>query len=141
MGLCHSHAADSPVARQLQPSIAQRCHTDALHCVFAFLRLKELLPALHSCQQWWAAGSKEPPRSVRQWVAPKSVAAMADSALRRHVVALGISAALSLEHLRLLRALPRLTALDVMGSVSAVAGQQARATRAGGARLTAAAAL
>ena len=97
MGLCHSNAADSPGARQVQPSIAQRCHTDALH----------------SCQQWWAAGCKEPPRSVRQWVGPKSVAAMAASALRRHVVALGISAALSLDHLRLLRALPRLTALDV----------------------------
>ena len=31
--------------RASQPSVAQLCHTDALHCIFAFLDLKELLPA------------------------------------------------------------------------------------------------
>ena len=123
MGLCHSHAPDGPVARQLQSSVAGRCHTDALHCIYAFLRLKELLPALQSCHQWRAAGIKEPSRQLllrlpRNVFVPSvglgALVAVVASQLRHHVVEIVCPSYtwLRLSQLETLRALPRLTALD-----------------------------
>ena len=125
MSLCLSQAADGPIARQLQPTVAQRCHTDALHCIFAFLSLKELLPALHSCRQWLAAGAKEPPRGLKLVIDPESFAALVSSPLRHHVGHLLTAASASLDQLRLLRTLSRLTALNVCldaGELEAVPG-------------------
>ena len=94
-------------------SVAQRCHTDALHCIFAFLGLKELLPALHSCRSWLAAGCKEPPRGLKLKLEPESFAALAVSPLRHHAAHLIPKCPVDLNELRQLRTLPRLTALNV----------------------------
>lgn len=107
--------------RQLLPTLsapphnhAQRCHTDALHCIFAFLSLAELLPALQSCRQWLAAGIKEPPRRLRRSVESASIAMLAASPLGHHIADLTIRfqrTSMRLDELQLLRALPRLTGL------------------------------
>ena len=39
-------------ARVPNPSAAQRCHTDALHCVFGWLSVADWLPELLSCRVW-----------------------------------------------------------------------------------------
>jgi hypothetical protein len=104
------------------PSISQRCHTDALHCVFAFLRLKELLPALHSCREWHAAGCKEPSRRQCIVVAPDSVPGLAASPLRHHAAELTVQR-LQFAQLCHLRSLPRLTALDMSLAAADLAAQ------------------
>ena len=95
-------------------SVAHFCHTDALHCIFAFLALTDLLPALLSCRLWLAAGCKEPSRGLRVCLnLPVSLASLTASPLRRHVAELSFARLLSLrlDQLESLRALPRLTAL------------------------------
>ena len=94
-------------------SVAQRCHTDALHCIFAFLSLVELLPALQSCRSWLAAGCKEPSRSLLLRAGSDAVARLATSPLRHHIAQLILDCApVQLDQLRPLHGLPRLTALD-----------------------------
>jgi len=122
-------AAEEMQSLPHSPSIAQRCHTDALHCVFAFLRFQELLPALHSCRGWYAAGCKEPPRALDITVMPRHSAHLVASPLRRHVTDLAFSSSppLRMEQLRLLRAMPRLTALDVWVDDEDLTGQLGQA--------------
>ena len=125
MGLCHSHATDGPFTLQppaaresqsMQSSIAGCCHTNALHCIFAFLSLADLLPALHSCRQWWAAGCQESLRELRICLKrPELILVMATSPLRRHVADVALRHCkddVSFTQLRLLGTLPRLTALN-----------------------------
>ena len=114
-----STGAGAAAERQTQPrprlrqSIAQSCHTDALHCIFAFLSLADLLPVMQSCRSWNTAGSKEPPRGLKLSINPSCIAVLIDSPLRRHVAQLTLDCAcMQLDQLRPLRALPRLTALD-----------------------------
>jgi hypothetical protein len=95
-------------------SVAQSCHTDALHCIFAFLDMKELLPALQSCRNWHAAGLTQPPLGLSIRLPPAFAAELVASPFRHHVVALTVDySSMQLDQLRLLRALPRLTALHV----------------------------
>ena len=67
-------------------SIAQRCYRDALHCIFAFLSLKQILPAAHSCRTWYAAVVSEKGRKLT--FQPRSSLHMEQlyaSPLRKHV--------------------------------------------------------
>ena len=50
--------------RVANPSVAQSCHTDALHCIFAFLDLKDRANVVRSCRDWQLAVDKEPPRDL-----------------------------------------------------------------------------
>jgi len=95
------------------PSIAQGYHTDALHCIFAFLGLKDLPAVSRSCRDWRVAVAKEPPRSLRLAVNPAGLPALLASPLRRHVAEVGSRASLvdAPRQLRLLHALPRLATL------------------------------
>ena len=97
------------------PSPAQRCHTDTLHCIFAFLSLAELLAAMQSCRGWHAAGVKVPPRGHRLQLSPISIASLVSSSLRRHVAELTFQAdsPLRIDQMRMLHALPQLTSLAV----------------------------
>ena len=111
-----AQSPDSPVRPALPASVAQSCHTDALHCIFAFLSLQELLPALHSCRGWHAAGLAQPPLGLSIRLIPAFTAELVASPLRHHVAELSFSGAgeaLHLDQLRLLRKLPRLTTLRV----------------------------
>jgi len=46
-------------------SIAQRLYTDALHCIFSFLSLGDLVPAITACRSWKLSAYKEKSRGVR----------------------------------------------------------------------------
>ena len=102
-------AVDLLAQRVLNSSVVQRCHTDALHCIFGCLGAASWMAALVSCRSCMAAGL----RSRRALSASPSTrtALLCTSSLRRHVTAVGC-VDLRLGHLRLLRELPRLTALD-----------------------------
>jgi len=60
--------------RVQNPSAAQRCHTDALHCIFGCLCAADWLAALESCRSWLAAGLRQPPRALRFTVQPDRIA-------------------------------------------------------------------
>src|SRR5205823_4264784 len=53
-----------PMSAAATLSVAQCCHTDALHCVFAFLPLWDVILAALSCRDWWAAALKERARGA-----------------------------------------------------------------------------
>jgi hypothetical protein len=121
-------------AAQQQPprthlSAAQRCHTDALHCIFACLALKELLPALHSCRGWHAAGCREASRCLGVRLSPSSLPALSVSSLRHHVssVSFHLTPLPTLGQICLLRALPRLTAVDACMHAGDLCAQMASA--------------
>jgi len=124
----------TPAASNSSPrSIAQRCHSDALHCIFAFLALKELLPALLSCRDWYAAGCKEPSRALVLRPTPDFIPLLVASPLRHHVAELVLykwHGKLRVKQLRLLRALPRLTALEAFLDAADVDAQMPSAQQA-----------
>ncbi len=72
------------VAAGPNASVAQRCYQDALHAVYAFLPLRELLPAVHTCRAWYAAAGNEKGRGLT----PRPLQQLQElcvSPLRKHV--------------------------------------------------------
>jgi hypothetical protein len=94
-------------ANSAAASVAQRCYTDALHSVFAFLSLREL-PRLLCCRSWRGAVFKEKPRSdLAAWpVFLRSidrVRQICSSPLNRHVVSVVFDKDTDLSCLQLMR--------------------------------------
>jgi hypothetical protein len=103
-------------------SIAQRCYQDALHEMYAFLSLKELLPAAHSCRAWYAAAGKEKKRGLtwQQRIECNAFQQLCISPLRRHVIGVdgGFLSSRDLQQLAL--QLPHLQSLRVSLQESAL---------------------
>jgi hypothetical protein len=103
-------------------SIAQRCYQDALHEIYAFLSLRELLPAAHSCRAWYAAAGKEKGRGLTcRRSRYDCLQQLCSSPLRRHVVGLDYGFLLSPRHLQQLAFhLPHLQSLRASVDESAL---------------------
>lgn len=103
-------------------SIAQRCYQDALHEIYAFLSLRELLPAAHSCRAWYAAAGKEKGRNLTcRRSRYDFLRQLCSSPLRRHVVGVDYGCLLSPRHLQQLALhLPHLQALRASVNESAL---------------------
>ena len=69
---------------------------------------------MRACHNWHVAGVSQPPLELNIRTTPAAVAALVASPIRRHLtgVSFDSNATLQLKQLRLLCALPRLTALD-----------------------------
>ena len=93
------------------PSISQRCHTDALHCIFGCLGAAVWLAALLPCRGWLSIGLGQLQRSFRFTVQPDRIAPLCTSSLRHHVAAVQC-VDLRLDQLQRTREMPRMTALD-----------------------------
>ena len=111
-GSCSS----SPAAAPPSLSLAQRCYTDALTSVFAYLQLPELATITAVCRCWSAAAGKGKARGVtlqlRQDEQPSLYSCRLSSPLLRHVTGLCISR-FSFDQVSPLFALPNLVHLDV----------------------------
>jgi hypothetical protein len=92
-------------------SIAQRCYTDALHCIFRFLVLKEFLGVL-CCRAWRAAAYKGKPYVGGSSVCLKSelgLRSLCSSPLKRHIFSLTLPRNIQFNSLKRIReSLPHL---------------------------------
>jgi hypothetical protein len=75
-------AADSFIAPL---SISQRCYTDALHSIFKFLTLNEMVPVLQACTAWLHAVRKEKSRAVTFQLSKHLMSMVLHSALLHHI--------------------------------------------------------
>jgi hypothetical protein len=67
-------------------SIAQRCYTDALHCLYKFLKLKDLLPAIQTCRYWRDAAYQEKRRAEKFKLSKYLLPWILHSPLRHHIM-------------------------------------------------------
>jgi len=94
-------------------SAARDCCIDALHCVFAFLPLNQLLAAAWSCRAWWAAACREVPRELTLDTGGAAVYRAAHGSMRRHVATISLQhEAITPLQLRLLHVVPNLRAVS-----------------------------
>ncbi len=96
-------------------SMAQLFHTDGLHCIFAFLCLRELPTTVSVCLAWRDVLYKERSRimTIRR-IRPVQIPFFANSPLSRHVATLRLleHQPCSLLEVKLLQRLPSLTNLS-----------------------------
>ncbi len=95
-------------------SIAQALCTDALHCIFAFLHLREpnisvpdyyrLLPGILTCKSWYrAALTMKCMNSRMEWCSSENLQSLCSSRMRFHITALVVFSKGRLDELALIR--------------------------------------
>ena len=104
-------------AQAIDPSPAMRIYRDALHSIFAMLRLSDLVAVLATSRSWHAAASDVPPiHGALLRVTPLTLRRVLGSKLRRHIRQIGDKDSLLVKSQDLslmFAAVPRLTQLSV----------------------------
>ena len=87
--LSESAPVSAPPPPPPQLSLAQLLFDSGLHCISAFLSLREALAGYHSCRSWYLAAQSEPCRELRL---SEAFVQSTSSPLRFHVVAVAVDA-------------------------------------------------
>ena len=94
-------------------SPAQRLYTDALHSIFKFLPLKQLLPAISVCRSWATAAYKERGRSLDVVLPPSRWPELCASPLGYHIGGISAEETCRPEDVGPLALLPSLVSLSI----------------------------
>jgi len=91
----------------------QFCPNDVLFSISKFLSLRDLLPILHSCRRWYSVASKQPSRQLALMLNAGIIKSLRTSPLIHHINQLTLFEKPTLDDLKILRTLPKLTSLNI----------------------------